>query len=135
MFSKQAYILAGMKSLHERVKHAINQSGNTPSSAAKVLGCSPEAVLQWMSGATKNLRPPNLFSLADLTGFSARWIATGEGPQIEAYKNKAIQHVVQVMENMPPDEQQKLARMADAFVVPSANDDPPAAPRKRRVDS
>lgn len=79
-----------------------------------------------MNGATKNLRPANLFALSDLTGFCARWIGTGDGPQVDSYRNSAIQHVVHVMEHLPPDEQSKLARMADAFVGPAANDDPPS---------
>lgn len=135
MFSKHAYKLVAMKLVHERVKFAIEKSGHTPTSAARELGCSPEAVLQWISGATKNLRPSNLFALADLTGYSARWLGTGDGPQVDSYQNATIQHVVKVMENLPPDEQYKLSRMADAFAGPAANDDRPTRGNEREMGS
>lgn len=122
-----------MSKLSERVALAIEKSGHYPSSAAKALGVSAEAVLQWISGTTKTIKAENIFALADLTGYSARWLATGVGPQIVSYRNATIQHVVQVMENLPPDEQSKLARMADAFAGPAANDDPPAASNERDV--
>lgn len=124
-----------MTTLHERVARAIKESGHNPSSVAREIGVSAEAVLQWVNGPTKNLRNDNLFALADVTGFSARWIGTGEGPQVECYSSAAIKHVVQVMENLPADEQAKLSRMADAFQGPPAsNDHPPHTTQQRRVD-
>lgn len=66
--------------LHERVSRAISQSGYYASSAAAALKVSPEAVLQWMNGTTKTIKAENIFALADLTGFSARWLATGRPP-------------------------------------------------------
>ena len=69
-----------MKLLADRVAHAIKASGHTPSSAARAIGCTPAAVLQWVSGKTKNIKNEFLFALADATGFEARWIGTGEGP-------------------------------------------------------
>ena len=62
-FRKLACSLESMKTLHERVTRAITKSGHTASSAVKKLDVSPEAVLQWMSVATKNIRPTNLFAL------------------------------------------------------------------------
>ncbi len=85
----------------------------------------------WMDGTTKTIKAENIFKLADLTGFSARWLATGDGPQIDSYRNTTIQHVVHVMEKLPADEQGKLARMADAFAGPASNDDPSATSGQR----
>ena len=70
-----------MRLLSERVRYAIEQSGHTPSSVARVIGCTPAAVLQWISGDTKNIKNDLLFALADATKFEARWIGTGNGPQ------------------------------------------------------
>lgn len=125
-----------MKTLHERVTRAITKSGHTASSAAKKLDVSPEAVLQWMSGATKNIRPTNLFALSDITGFSARWIATGEGHEIDVYKTEPILHVMEVMEHLTPADQYRLSRMADAFVDQASNDhdQPPSHTRKFHLD-
>jgi transcriptional regulator with XRE-family HTH domain len=69
-----------MRLLSERVRHAIEQSGHTPSSVARAIGCTPAAVLQWVSGDTKNIKNDLLFALADATKFEARWIGTGDGP-------------------------------------------------------
>lgn len=124
-----------MENIHQRVTRAVTASGHTASSVARKIGVSPEAVGQWMKGPTKNLRNENLFALADATGFSARWIGTGQGPEIERYNNAAIQHVLSVMENLPAAEQDKLARMADAFTDPPANDHPPHdSVQQRKVD-
>ena len=120
-----------MKALHERVSHAITKSGHYASSVARELRITPEAVLMWMDGTTKTIKAENIFKLADLTGFSARWLATGDGPQIDSYRNTTIQHVVHVMEKLPADEQGKLARMADAFAGPASNDDPSATSGQR----
>ena len=68
-----------MNLLSERVAHAIKVSGHTPSSVARAIGCTPAAVLQWISGSTKNIKNEYLFALADATGFEPRWIATGQG--------------------------------------------------------
>ena len=77
-----------MSTLSERVKRAIKESGHNATSAAKEIGCTPEAVLQWINGPTKNLKGEFLFALADLTGFEARWIATGELPERTADQDK-----------------------------------------------
>lgn len=69
-----------MRLLSDRVRHAVESSGHTPSSVARAIGCTPAAVLQWISGDTKNIENDLLFALADATGFEARWIGTGEGP-------------------------------------------------------
>lgn len=121
-----------MENIHQRVTRAVTESGHNASSVARKIGVSPEAVGQWMKGPTKNLRNENLFALADATGFSARWIGTGQGPEIDRYGSAAVQHVLHVMENLPPAEQDKLARLADAFVDPPANDHPPHRNRKQR---
>lgn len=79
-----------MSTLSERVTRAVRESGHSATSAAKAIGCTPEAVLQWMNGPTKNLKGEFLFALADLTGFEARWIATGDAPEKTAQdKRKA----------------------------------------------
>lgn len=70
-----------MNLLSERVGHIIRETGLSPSAIAKVIGITASAVLQWESGHTKTIKPEHLFKLADMTGFSARWIGTGDGPE------------------------------------------------------
>lgn len=63
--------------LSDRVKEAI---GKLPvSDVADRLKIHRNAVYQWMDGTTKNLRPEYLFGLAELTGYSAKWIALEKG--------------------------------------------------------
>lgn len=64
-----------------RIKFALDKSGHTPTTAAKKIGCKPQAISQWISKPDTNIKNNLLFEFADLTGFEARWIATGEGPQ------------------------------------------------------
>lgn len=113
------------QTLAERVAKAIDASGKTPAGIAREIGVSPAAVYQWIQGGIKDLRNDNLFALADATGFAARWLGTGEGPMVDCYGSAAVKHIMAVMENLPPAEQTKLARLADAFSDPPANDHPP----------
>lgn len=69
-----------LKTKGERVAHALDAAGLTPAAAAKQIGCSREAIQQWISGRTKNIKNELLFSFSDLTRFEARWLATGKGP-------------------------------------------------------
>lgn len=64
-----------------RIAKAITDSGAEAKSIAKRCGVSLQAVYSWQRGEVKNLRNNHLFALADATGFEARWIATGEGPE------------------------------------------------------
>src|SRR5690606_7668294 len=36
---------------------------------------------QWITGESKSLKPENLFALAKATGFSAMWLAIGQGEE------------------------------------------------------
>lgn len=113
-----------MPTVNERVTRAITLSGHTPSSVARALGISPEAVLQWMHGPTKNLRNDNLFGLADVTGFSARWIGTGIGPEIETYRRADIQRALRVMEQLPEGDMATLSRMIELYGIAVSADMP-----------
>lgn len=66
---------------HERIAAAIEASGKLKSTVAKECGVRPSSVSQWLDGSSKSLKPENLYALARATGFSARWIAIGEGPE------------------------------------------------------
>lgn len=72
---------------HERIAKAIRASGKKNGEIAVECGVAPSAVTQWISGESKSLKPENLFALADATGFSARWIGIGKGPEQENEQN------------------------------------------------
>lgn len=65
-----------------RIAYAIEKAGLDVVVVARELNCTRPAVDQWIAGTTKNLKSEFLFGLEDLTGFSARWIATGVGPMV-----------------------------------------------------
>lgn len=70
-----------MSTLGERVARAINTAECEVSAVSEACGISVQAVYAWKRGEVKNLQGNNLFALADLTKFNARWIATGKGPE------------------------------------------------------
>lgn len=65
--------------IHRRLETARTNAGLSQAELAKRVGVTRSAVNQWESGQTKHVRPENLFAVADATGHSARWIATGKG--------------------------------------------------------
>jgi transcriptional regulator with XRE-family HTH domain len=70
-----------MSTLDERVARAITESDVPIRSIAAAVGVSVQSVYAWRNGKVKDLRNDNLFALADATGFEARWIGTGDGPE------------------------------------------------------
>jgi len=71
----------------ERIKEAVTAAiarGYNKTQIAKKCRVSPATVTQWSNGDTKTLKAENLFGLADLSGFCARWIAIEEGPRVFA---------------------------------------------------
>ena len=67
--------------INERIARAIQLSGKKKGEVAKACDVANSAVTQWIDGTTKSLRPSSLYALAALTGFNARWLAIGEGPE------------------------------------------------------
>ena len=101
-----------MNTLADRVIKAIEASGHNASSIARQIGCSPEAVLQWMSGSTKNIKNEFLFALADITKFNARWLATGDLGKLDAVLESAAGQ--QALEPMA---RQMLADLAGGLLL------------------
>lgn len=67
---------------HERIAKAIRESGLKKQEVAKACGVANSAVTQWINGESKSMKPENLFALAKLTGYSAKWLAIEEGPEV-----------------------------------------------------
>lgn len=57
----------------------MEELGVRPGELAGAVGVSISAVLQWLGGMTKGLKPENLFAVADALGVEARWLGTGKG--------------------------------------------------------
>ena len=65
----------------ERIAHAIRSSGIKQIDLAAHAKVSRSAASQWANGTTNKVTSANVFAIADMTGFEARWLATGEGPE------------------------------------------------------
>jgi hypothetical protein len=98
-----------------RIAHVIERSGHTPSSIARLLGCKPAAVYQWLDGSTRNLKEQFLWKLADVTGFEARWISQGEGP---ARIDWSIKQATTELQAMEPAARYKAVRIIHTFAEP-----------------
>lgn len=104
-----SFTIAGMDlddfdlaTLGGRVAHAVQASTYPIESIAARMGISKQAIYQWIDGRTKNIRNEHLFPFADITGFSPRWIATGDGPQRPPrYDDHRVRHILKVMEALP----------------------------------
>lgn len=73
-----------IESVADRVRYVLAQYPGNLVKLAKKLGVTKGAVSSWRREGIKHIRAENLFKIADETGFSARWIALGDGPMKEA---------------------------------------------------
>lgn len=95
-----------MSTKGERILEARKAAGLTQKKLGEACGVSHAAVQQWESGASKSLRPSNLFAVEKATGHSAYWIETGRGdkfgsPNFEKGKQKLHELLSEVKENGP----------------------------------
>ena len=67
--------------MHNRIKEARESAKLSKSELARAMGLSRASISAWETGAVKNLKNEHLFNLSRITGFSARWLATGQGPK------------------------------------------------------
>jgi phage repressor protein C with HTH and peptisase S24 domain len=68
-----------MKTLAERLRAALNESGMNQSELARRIGVTRGAVSFWLTGATTNLVGDNLLKAAKALHVSANWLSTGRG--------------------------------------------------------
>ncbi|CUA97816.1 hypothetical protein GL58_18675 [Comamonas testosteroni] len=69
--------------LKDRIQ-ALIDAGFTRTEIAKAAKKSQSAVTQWLSGDTKELKSDSAAGIQAVTGFSAVWLATGNGPRLAA---------------------------------------------------
>lgn len=92
MFLNCTFTLSLMGTLGDRVAEAIQESQVSVKAVATACGVTVQAVYAWRRGEIKDLRNEHLFELADITGYNARYIATGKGDKktITDQKEKAL---------------------------------------------
>lgn len=63
----------------ERVETILRETNLSQTALAKCAGVNKQTVTEWLSGRSKTPRPDSLFAIEDKLGYSARWLATGNG--------------------------------------------------------
>lgn len=66
----------------ERIRKARKKASLTQKELACECNVTTAAVGQWETGASKTMKPENLFSVARATGFAPQWLGTGQGPEM-----------------------------------------------------
>lgn len=69
--------------LKDRIQSLLD-AGFSRTEIAKAAKKSQSAVTQWLSGDTKELKSDSAAAIQAATGFSAVWLATGQGPRMAA---------------------------------------------------
>lgn len=92
----------------DRIREAFNESefggelGLGQAAFARRVGVSKQTVGDWLLGRSVNIRPENLFYLADSLRVEARWLATGKGPKrLPAQPSRPYLDVAVKLEHMP----------------------------------
>jgi phage repressor protein C with HTH and peptisase S24 domain len=68
-----------MKTLAERLRAALDESGMNQSELARRIGLTRGAVSLWLTGSTTSLAGDNLLNAAKTLGVSPNWLSTGRG--------------------------------------------------------
>ena len=101
--------------LSDRVKQVVEDAisrGISVTSISKFCGVSRQAVYQWKSGETKSIDGYNLVELAEITGFSSRWIINGRGQKKSglSQEEKTILDAFRLLDNDRQEEELETAR-------------------------
>jgi len=71
-----------MSTLQDRIAEIMAATGKQVGEIADITGVTSSAVTQWKDGPTKSIKTGPATKLEEATGYSARWIATGEGAKL-----------------------------------------------------
>jgi hypothetical protein len=112
MFVSRIIELTGCKVflmlLHERIQLAIKAAkdkGHTIVHIANACGITRQAVYQWRDGTTTSIDGANLVVLAELSGYNAKWIATGQGDARPLSFDESTLSVIKAWKLMLPEDQ------------------------------
>lgn len=71
-----------MSTLQERIAEVMTKTGLSVGEIATIAQVSSSAVTQWKDGPTQTIKTAPATRLAERTGFSALWLATGQGAML-----------------------------------------------------
>lgn len=105
------------QTLGQRVAEAIETADVEVAEVAKAADISPQAVYQWINGQSTSLKGPSLAALAEITGFSARWILKGQGPKRTGYSRGSKRAaLLTLMQDMNDYQVEVLLKTAEALL-------------------
>ena len=68
--------------LHQRLSRIQRALGWSQSDLATAAKASRPAVSRWIKNGKTTMFPRHAFALSDASGYSARWLLLGEGPEL-----------------------------------------------------
>lgn len=74
--------MGDMKTLAERILHIRTSMELTQEAFGERVGTTKQTVSQWEDGKILTLKAATVLNIAEVSGFSARWIESGTGPKI-----------------------------------------------------
>ena len=98
-----------MKTLSDRIKAALAQSGISQADLVRATGAKAASVSNWVGGRTKNLKGANLVNAARVLGVEEAWLANGVGPMKKVDEEDLV---------LPSSEHMAI-RMVDARLPPA----------------
>ena len=101
--------------LGDRIRHVRGDRSQAEFGAP--LGVEGAAVSAWELGKTRSPTAANLFRIEDVYGFSARWIATGDGPErAESHvRDPRRRELLRLVQTLPEEHLATAARMLGAL--------------------
>lgn len=102
-----------LRSQSQRIAYAIKTSGIKQIDLARLAGVSRSAASQWVSGEIIKVSAENIFAIADATGYAARWLATGKGPEKPEAEVKA-KKLIDLYQQLDERGQAAVFRVAEA---------------------
>lgn len=106
---------AGMKAAD--LARAINKAG-----AIFGIKITEQAINQWLLGSTKKIKGETLFVIESATGYSARWIALGDGPKLASKSGGALSeeehNLVEAYRSAPTNQRNAIEVVAGLVVIP-----------------
>lgn len=103
-------------SITQRIQEAYaaaKADGLSQAELARRVGVSKQAVGDWLKGRVTEIRPDNLYALADALQVEARWLATGKGSRKGLILTPEQRRMLQSYLRLPPTQQATIRLLVD----------------------
>lgn len=123
ILSRQSPMLVCMGTKGDRIKEARKSTGLDQPALARLVGVTKQAVSHWETGRTKDIKNMTFARISEVTGYSARWLATGQGPKKEkggAGISSESGDLVRKIETLTPDERAVIRAVVERLAAKRA---------------